>query len=122
MKDRKHVAWLYEQLDTLVSQGILTAETADQLRRHFGEVETEGSGRRWAIILFSIIGGALIGGGIILLLAHNWEQLSRPVRAAIAFVPLLGAQALAAWILWTGRKGAALREGVGTFLALAIGG
>ncbi|HUJ09639.1 MAG TPA: DUF2157 domain-containing protein [Verrucomicrobiae bacterium] len=121
MKNRKYVAWLYEQLPGLVSEGVLPTESADALRRHFGEAAAGRSGRRWLVVLFSIIGTALIGGGIILLLAHNWEQLSRPVRATIAFLPLLVAQGLAAWVLWSRRPSTALREGVGTFLTLSIG-
>ena len=44
---------------------------------------------------FGILGAVLIGGGIILLLAHNWEQLGRPARVAVAFAPLVLSQALA---------------------------
>src|SRR5881628_3714364 len=99
MKNRKSVAWLFEQLPTWVSEGLMTPEAADRLRGRYGNQDDSG-GKRWAIILFSVIGAALIGGGIILLLAHNWEELSRPMRAGISFAPLLVAQALAAWILW----------------------
>jgi len=96
-------------------------DVADRLRHHYGQPDTGQGGRRWLIALFSVIGAVLIGGGIILLLAHNWEELSRPVRAMISFLPLIAAQALAAWVLWTNRTSTALREGVGTFLTLSIG-
>jgi uncharacterized membrane protein len=117
---KKHVQWLYEELPGLVGNGVLTTETAEKLRRHYGEVET-GGGRRWAMIVFGVLGGALIGAGIILLLAHNWEELSRPVRAVISFLPLLIAQALAVAVLTKWPESAAGREGVGTFWTLAIG-
>jgi hypothetical protein len=116
---KKHVQWLYEELPGLVGDGILTTDSAEKLRRHYGEVET--GGRRWAMIVFSVLGGALIGAGIILLLAHNWEELSRPVRAVISFLPLLIAQALAVAVLAKWPGSAAGREGVGTFWTLAIG-
>jgi uncharacterized membrane protein len=119
MKNSKHVQWLYEELPDLVGRGIVTTETAERLRQHYGSVE--GGGRRWAVIVFGILGAALIGGGIILLLAHNWEELSRPVRAVISFLPLLLAQALAGYVVWKRRDSAAWREGAGTFWALAIG-
>lgn len=120
MKDRKHVAWLYEQLPTLVSEGVLAPEAAVRLHRRYGVVDTH-VGRRWAMTLFSILGAMLIGSGLILLLAYNWEGLSRPMRALIALAPLLIAQMLAAWVLWSKTESAAWREGVGTFLTLAIG-
>jgi hypothetical protein len=47
MSDRKHVGWLYEQLPDLVGRGVLTSETAERLRQHYGE---PGGGRRWAVI------------------------------------------------------------------------
>lgn len=119
--DKRTVRWLYQELPTLVSSGIVPAEVADRIRKHYGEPDAQGSGRHWLITLFAIIGAALIGGGIILLLAHNWEELSRPVRAMISLAPLIAAQALGAWVLWTGNESTARREGVGTFLTLAIG-
>jgi hypothetical protein len=119
MKNQKHMQWLYEELPDLVGRGVLTSETAERLRQHYGKIE--GVGRRWAVILFGILGGALIGAGIILLLAHNWEELSRPIRAVISFVPLVLAQALAGYVVWKRRDSTAWCEGAGTFWALAIG-
>ena len=116
---KKNVQWLYEELPDLVGCGVLAAETAERLRQHYGSAE--GGGRRWAVIIFGILGGALIGAGIILLLAHNWEELSRPVRAVISFLPLLLAQALAGYVVWKRRGSTAWCEGAGTFWALAIG-
>ena len=66
-------------------------------------------------------GALLIGTGIIVILAHNWTQLSRPVRALLSFVPLLTGQALCAWTLLRKRQSLAWREGSTTFLTLAIG-
>jgi hypothetical protein len=86
---KRNVQWLYEELPGLVGKGVLPAETAEKLRQHYGNAET-GGGKRWAIILFGILGGALIGAGVILLLAHNWDEFSRPVRAALSFAPLVG--------------------------------
>lgn len=120
MKDRKHVAWLYEQLPTLVSEGVLAPEAAARLHQRYGVVDVHG-GRRWAMTLFSILGATLIGSGLILLLAYNWEGLSRPMRALVALVPLLISQMLAAWVLWSKMQSTAWREGVGTFLTLSIG-
>ena len=120
MKDRKHVAWLYEQLPTLVSEGVLASEAAARLHQRYGVVEAH-LGRRWAMMLFSILGATLIGSGLILLLAYNWQELSRPMRALIALAPLLIAQMLAAWVLWSKTESTAWREGVGTFLTLSIG-
>lgn len=119
MREQKHVAWLYEQLPGLVSDGTLTAEAAQGLRRRYGE----GARSRGlqAAALFGVLGAVLIGGGIILLLAHNWDDFDRTTRAALSFAPLVAAQALVAWVLWREAESAAWREGAGAFLTLAIG-
>ncbi|MBI2441321.1 MAG: DUF2157 domain-containing protein, partial [Lentisphaerae bacterium] len=57
----------------------------------------------------------------IMVLGYNWDQLSRGARAVISFIPLAIAQALCGWMLGTGRRSAAWREGVGTLLVLALG-
>jgi len=119
--NKQALRWLYAELPTLVSAGVVPPEVAERIRKHYGDVEAREIGRRWLIVLFAIIGAALIGGGIILLLAHNWEELSRPVRAAISLTPLLLSQALAAWVLWKHSDNTAWREGVGTSWTLAIG-
>lgn len=126
--DQPHHAWLHAELAGCVQDSVLTEEAAQLLRARYPEVaDAEATLQRqtrsthWAMVLFGILGAVLIGGGIILLLAHNWDQLSRPARVAVAFVPLVLSQALAFWMLWTGRSGTVGRETVGTFLALMVG-
>jgi uncharacterized membrane protein len=78
-------------------------------------------GRRLMVVFFGILGAVLIGGGIILLLAHNWEQLTRPMRAVISFLPLLTGLGLAGWVLMGKSDSTAWCEGVGAFWVLSIG-
>jgi uncharacterized membrane protein len=122
MKSANHVRWLYRELPDLVAQGVIGPGEAEGIRRHYGDSDLAGrTVKRWAVVLFSILGAALTGGGIILLLAHNWEELSRPMRAAISVAPLAVTALLGAWLLWTDRESTAWREGVGTAQTLAIG-
>lgn len=116
----KYQRWLMQETPKWVREGIVSAETAERLRAWYG-LQAKPSGRRWAVVIFSILGAALIGGGIIMVLGHNWDQLSRGVRAVISFIPLAVAQALCVWMFRTGRRSAAWREGVGTLLVLAVG-
>jgi len=122
MADTSHVRWLYREMPGLVEQGVLEPQAAGRLRQHYGDPDMAGStAKRWAVVLFSIVGAVLIGGGIILLLAHNWDELSRPMRAVISIAPLALTAVLGAWILWTRKQSTAWREGVGTAQTLAIG-
>ena len=116
----KHIKWLASELPKLVDDGVISSDAADKLREHYGEVDPN-SGRRIALTICSILGSLLIGAGIILLLAHNWRELSRSTRTILSIAPLAISQILALWVLWSGRDSAAWREGVATFLTLSIG-
>ncbi len=115
-----HLAWLYEQLPTLVSQGVLDEAAAKRLREHFGEARSTERRSLWAFVLFGILGAVLIGSGLILLIGHNWETMSHATRAVVAFLPLLGALGLGVWMILTDHLSTAWRESVGTLQALAF--
>lgn len=114
------IRWLYDELPELVSRGVITEDTASRLRAHYGEPRRV-SVARIGVILCGVLGAALMGAGIILLLAHNWDELSRPVRAVLSFVPLVAGQLIAGYALFCRKDSVAWREGSGVFLALAIG-
>ena len=116
----QHIQWLREELPGLVKAGVLTAEVADQLRQHYGPAPAH-SGKKLALLVFGILGAALISAGVLLLVAHNWDDFSRPVRTGLAFAPLLAAVGLAGWVLACRPASSPWREGVATAWALTIG-
>ncbi len=118
--NKKAIQWLYGELPRLVAQGILTPDAEARLRTHYGPVEPARPARL-AVIIFGVLGALLIGAGIILVLAHNWEDLSRPVRAVLSILPLAAAQGLAVWTILKRPQSLAWREGSGTLLFLMIG-
>jgi uncharacterized membrane protein len=120
MNRRGGIRWLLGELPDLVSRGVIGSAEAERIRSHYGEPEARNAVRT-ALVIFSVLGALLIGGGVILLLAHNWDDLGRGARAVLSFVPLLAAQGLALWAAWSGRRSTAWREGTGTGLMLAIG-
>ncbi len=118
--NKRAVQWLYQELPNLVNKGVLPQETANKLREHYGELRT--ADKKWfVIILCSVMGALLIGLGIILLFGHNWEELSRPVRAVLSLLPLALGQALALWVLLKRPASDALKESTATFLSLMVG-
>jgi uncharacterized membrane protein len=117
---RRGVAWLYAELPQLVERGVLTPEAADALRRHYGPSDA-GSRMGWGQILLASFGALLVGGGIILILAHNWEVLGRPARAAIALGLLLVAQALATFAVARRPDSAPWAEATSGLLVAAVG-
>lgn len=116
----KNTEWLYGELPNLVAKGVVDAATADKIRGHYGETPPNRPGRM-AILVFGILGAMLIGAGIILVLAHNWDALSRPVRAALSFLPLLLAQGLAFWVILRRGESLAWRESAASLVFLMIG-
>jgi uncharacterized membrane protein len=118
--DRSGIRWLLAELPELVASGVLSAENAEALRQHYAaEVPTEP--RRIGFVLSAILGSLLIGAGIILLVAHNWDFLSRPVRCVLALAPLVLSQALAIFVLLRRNESAPWRETAAIVNVAAIG-
>ncbi|MEW6173700.1 MAG: DUF2157 domain-containing protein [Bacillota bacterium] len=118
--DKRSVKWLFGELPVLTERNIISQESAQKLRRYYGDAEG-GSGRRIAFIIFGIIGATLIGAGIILILAHNWDYLSRSFRTFLALIPLVLAQILAGWVIRRRAESAAWREGAAAFQMFTVG-
>lgn len=115
MASRAQRRWLERELPHLVRAGVVPAEVAERLHSHYAAAP----GRASAVPLFAVLGASLIGLGAILLLAANWEALSRPMRAATCFAVLLAAQSLAGFALLRRSGSAAWREATALGLALA---
>lgn len=113
-----HVRWLQRELPELVRRDLLSEDAAAALRRHYGEPSSTAA-TSIALVVFSSLGAVLVGGGVILLVAHNWEDLTRPVRAAISIGLLLAAQAVAAFTLVRRSGSAHWREAAGGSVVLA---
>jgi uncharacterized membrane protein len=63
----------------------------------------------------------LIGLGITLIFAHNWDDLSRSTKTIISFIPLLVGQFLCGYTILKKSESTAWRESSSVFLFLAIG-
>jgi uncharacterized membrane protein len=113
------VRWLLRELPKLEAEGVIDAAEAERLRVHYAD-QVSGWGRRLVVAIFAVFGALLIGGGIILLLAHNWEAFARGTRAAIALTPLVATQVLVGWIVLKRFESTAWREGSATLLALTV--
>jgi uncharacterized membrane protein len=114
-------AWLKGELPALLGAGVIDDSAAERLSAHYGLDELSPGVSR-TLIAFAVMGGGLIGAGVILLLAHNWEEMSRPLRAGVCVTLLLVAQALAALpLLWPKARTEAFREGSALFLTASLG-
>lgn len=110
---------LLDTLPELVGEGLINPEQADRIRARYAQPH-EQSGNR-LLLLFSILGGLLIGLGIILVVAHNWADLPRWLRMALAFLPLVIGQGIVGYALVKRSGSNGWKEGGSAFLFLAVG-
>ena len=116
---RSTVRWLYDELPQLVRRGIIDADAAARIRDHYGPAPGSDA-RRLLLAVFGVLGALLVGAGVVLVLAHNWEELSRPTRAGLAIGLLLVAQTIAGWAMLRRRASTAWIEATSGALVLAV--
>ncbi len=119
MAHPRYIRWLYEQLPELTAKGILNREQETLLREHYGEVE-ERPAFNVGFLVAGTLGALLIGSGILLIFAYNWEDLSKTWRTILSFAPLVIAQLFYGYAFFYQRKYAAWTEGTSAFLMLMV--
>lgn len=107
------------ELLELVEAGLLTTDQAEQIRAYWATKPSAGSQR--LLVIFSLLGALLVGLGIILVVAHNWDDLGRLTKTVLVIIPVLIGQGAGWYSLRRKPESAAWREGSGVFLTLALG-
>ncbi len=105
-------------LRELVREGVISPTVAERIEQYYLDKKMTGPSR--LLIAFAILGGLLIGLGILLILAHNWDQLSTPVKTTIAFIPLGVSQILAGFALLKRDNSVSWREGTSILLCCSV--
>ena len=109
---------LKNEISDLLSNGIISQEVASNILDYYHSKEESQPNRLFAV--FGVLGAALVGLGVILILAHNWDNFSRSFKTLFAFLPLLLGQLISGFSILK-KKGQAWKESSGTFLFFAIG-
>ncbi len=110
---------LVKSLSELIDAGIISKETAENIRMHLTAKGEKSSSS--LIVIFGILGAILAGLGIILIIAHNWDEYSRTVKTILSFLPLIIGHTACGYTLFQKSENTAWREGSSTFLFFAIG-
>ena len=103
----------------LVKAEVISQETADKISEYYRKKGGHSSNRLF--VVFGIFGAILFSLGIILLIAHNWDDLSQTIKLFFAFLPLLAGQLLCGFVLIKKNESIAWRESVAAFLFLSVG-
>jgi len=110
---------LLKELPELVQAGIIPQETADKISDYYLNQRTPSQNR--IVIAFGILGAILVGLGIILIIAHNWDEFPRMVKTGFAFLPLVAGQIVCGFTLMKKRGSIAWVESATAFLFFAVG-
>jgi uncharacterized membrane protein len=117
-----HRQWLAGELPELLSKGVLNQDASESLTRHYSldDLAVKHEGLSKMTIILAAVGGLLIGGGIIMIFAHNWDQMGRGARMLLALLPLVISQVLAVLALFPKERGTAWREATAAFMFCAV--
>ena len=110
---------LPKDISELLEAGVITSETAQRIQTYFDVKRQESTNRLY--VVFGVLGAILIGLGIMLIIAHNWDELSRTFKTIIAFVPLLSGHILAGYVLLRKHESTPWIESSTAFLIFAVG-
>ncbi|QYA24519.1 DUF2157 domain-containing protein [Gramella sp. MT6] len=110
---------IQKEIPELLKAGVINQETASRILDYY-RIEKGTSNNRFFIV-FGVLGAIITGLGIILIIAHNWDELSRFTRTIFAFLPLVIGQILCAYVLMKRRQSTAWREAGAAFLFFAVG-
>ncbi len=109
---------LSKDLDELVQAQVISQQTADEITAYYAS-KKEASGSS-LFVIFGVLGAILVGLGIILIIAHNWDHLSRLQKTILAFVPLVSAQGFCAFSLIRKRNNQRWVESSAAFLFFSL--
>ena len=83
---KKHINWLLKELDLWVQEGLIDDVQAGAIRGRYPTDEQAGT---WGRVAFAVSGALLIGLGVILLFAYNWEKMHKFAKLGVVFVALI---------------------------------
>ena len=104
-------------LEELVDNNVITQESSIAIQSFYKNSKSNNT----AILIFGVIGALLVGFGIILIIAHNWDEMSKMTRTMLAFLPLLLSQLLALYVYKRKMDSATWRESSSILMFFGIG-
>ncbi|KQC31063.1 DUF2157 domain-containing protein [Flagellimonas eckloniae] len=110
---------ILKDLQDLIEADIITQETAEKIKNHYKDKGDSSINRLF--VVFGILGAILVGLGIILIIAHNWDELSKTIKTIFAFLPLVIGQLLCGYALIKKNQSIAWKESTSTFLFFGVG-
>lgn len=109
---------IQNDIKELVSEQVISQDVALKIESYYQSKQTDSPNRLFTV--FAVLGSTLVGLGIILILAHNWDDFSRTIKTIFAFLPLVIGQLFVGYSILK-NKSATWKEASGVFLFFAVG-
>jgi hypothetical protein len=109
---------IVKELPKLVDAQIISPETAKAIEHYYRNSPDTKSNS--LLTIFGVLGAILIGLGIILIFAHNWDDFPKAAKVTLAFLPLVICQFFTGYAI-VKQKSTVWKEVTGTFLFFSIG-
>lgn len=109
---------MLKDLQELVKAEVISQNTADKISDFYRKKGEDSTNRLF--IIFGILGAILVGLGIIMIIAHNWDELSKTTKTFFAFLPLVVGQLLCLFTLIKKQDSVAWRESSAAFLFFSV--
>jgi len=105
----KNTRWLLAEIERWTSEQIISPEQAAKLRSRYAE---PASAVPWGLLVFATAGAVVIGLGVILLFAYNWDEIPKAGKLALIFGATIAAHVSGSRLLardgWQPKLGEAL--------------
>lgn len=109
---------IQNDINELVEQQVISNDTASKIEDYYQSKIDHSPNKLF--VVFGVLGSLLVGLGIILILAHNWDNFSKSIKTVFAFAPLVIGQLIVGYSILK-QKSATWKEASGTFLFFAVG-
>jgi uncharacterized membrane protein len=110
---------LPKDLAELTAAGVIDDATAQRIHAYRTAQAADQPSR--LPFIFSILGALLVGLGIVLIVAHNWDDLPRIAKVAAAYIPVLAGLGLCLRALLLPEDSHTAREVGAVILIFAVG-
>lgn len=117
--ESKYIEWLNIQTSMWTEMGFISEEQNIKIRSFYKENPAYPKKQEILPMILAVIGSILVGLGIILLVAKNWEIMSRPTRLVVSVIPFLSGFAFAFWFISKDTKRTYL-QAIGIFISISI--
>jgi uncharacterized membrane protein len=86
----KHTRWLRSEIERWTADELISPEQASRLRERY---PAPVDGPPWGLLVFASAGALVIGLGVILLFAYNWNAIPKFGKLALVFTAVIAAHA-----------------------------